>query len=137
LQALVLITKRMSNDKLAQFANQKYLSLETYRKNGQAIATPMWFAEDQGVIYLYTLASAVKVKRIRNNPRVRIVPSDVRGKPRGTWVEAAARVVEEAEAERGQRLLGKKYGWMKRLGDLLGRLKKSEHVVIAISADRD
>ena len=30
----------MSDNQLAPFANQKYISLETYRKNGQAVRTP-------------------------------------------------------------------------------------------------
>ncbi|HWP45047.1 MAG TPA: PPOX class F420-dependent oxidoreductase [Blastocatellia bacterium] len=122
----------MSENKLSGFAAQKYLNLETYRKNGAAIRTPMWFAESGGAIYLYTLANAMKVKRIRNNPRVRIAPSDMRGNPKGEWVEARARIVDAAEAERGHRLLRQKYGWMKRLGDFFSKIRRRERVVIAI-----
>ena len=69
----------MSHNKLAPFANQKYISLETYRKNGQAVRTPVWFADSDGQLYVYTLADAGKAKRLRNDPRARIAPCDMRG----------------------------------------------------------
>ena len=125
----------MSNEKLNQFAGQKYLNLETYRKNGEAVATPVWFAEDAGVLYIYSLANAGKVKRIRNNPRVRVMPCDVRGKPKGEWVEARARVLDDAGAERAHRLLDKKYGWMKKIGGLYSKLMKRERAAIAIELE--
>ena len=125
----------MSDEKLNQFAGQKYLNLETYRRNGEAVATPVWFAEDAGVLYIYSLANAGKVKRIRNNPRVRVMPCDVRGKPKGEWVEARARVLDDAGAERAHRLLDKKYGWMKKIGGLYSKLMKRERSAIAIELE--
>lgn len=125
----------MNSDKLAQLADQNYLNLETYRKNGQGVQTPIWFAEDSGVLYAYTLANSGKVKRLRRNPRVRVVPCSARGKPKGVWVEATARIEDAAGTERGQRLLAQKYGWQKKIADLGGRLRKSSHVVITIHFD--
>lgn len=98
----------MSNEKISQFAGEKYLNLESYRKSGVAVATPVWFAEDSGTLYIYSLANAGKVKRIRNNPRVRVMPCDIRGKPKGEWVEALARILDTAGAEHAHRLLDKK-----------------------------
>ncbi len=118
-----------------QFAGQKYLNLETYRKTGVAVATPVWFAEDSRVFYIYSLANAGKVKRIRNNHRVRIMACDMRGKPKGEWVEARARILGPAEAERAHRLLDKKYGWMKKVGSLYSKLMKRERAAIAIDLD--
>jgi hypothetical protein len=123
----------MSNEKLTPFANQKYLNLETFKKDGTGVATPLWFAEHDGTIYIYTLANAWKVKRIRNNPRVRIAPCDMRGKLKGDWVEAQARIVEGNEAQLGHELLDKKYGWMKKIGNWFGRLRKRQRAVIAIN----
>jgi uncharacterized protein len=122
----------MSPDRLTQFANQKYLNLETYRKTGKPVATPVWFAEENGVFYIYSLARAGKVKRIRNRPRVRIVPCDVRGSPTGEWVEAKARILDERGAALGHQLLNKKYGWMKRIGDAFSQLRRRQRVVIAV-----
>ena len=125
----------MSGEKLSQFAGQKYLNLESYRKNGKAVATAVWFAEEGGELYIYSLADAGKVKRIRNNPRVRIIPCDFRGKPKGEWVEARARILDAAGARRGHSLLDEKYGLLKRVGNIFSRLMKRERVVMAIELD--
>jgi uncharacterized protein len=122
----------MSPNRVIQFAHQKYLNLETYRKTGVPVATPVWFAEANGTFYIYTLAHAGKVKRIRNNPKVRIVPCDARGHPTGEWVTAQARILDAHGAAQGHQLLNQKYGWMKRLGDVVSRLRRRERVVIAI-----
>jgi PPOX class probable F420-dependent enzyme len=122
----------MSPNRLTQFANQKYLNLETYRKTGKPVATPVWFAEENGIFYIYSLAHAGKVKRIRNHPRVRIVPCDVRGRPTGEWIEAKAQILDERGAALGHQLLNKKYGWMKRIGDAFSQLRQRQRVVIAI-----
>jgi uncharacterized protein len=125
----------MNGEKTAQFTNQKYLNLETRRKNGTAVATPVWFAEGDGVFYVYSLANAGKVKRIRNNPRVRVVPCDVRGKPKGEWVQAEARIADNKRAARGHQLLNQKYGLLKRIGDFFSKLRKRERAVITIQVD--
>jgi PPOX class probable F420-dependent enzyme len=114
------------------FAHEKYLNLETYRKTGTPVATPVWFAEEHGTLYMYSLADAGKVKRIRNNPKVRIAPCDVRGNPTGAWVDAKARILDDRGAALGHRLLNQKYGWMKRIGDAFNRFRRKPRVVIAI-----
>lgn len=118
--------------RLAQLASERYLSLETYRRTGQAVPTPVWFVVHRDSIYVYTLASAGKVKRIRNNPRVRIAPCDARGTLKGAWVEATARIVDETEAAQAHDLLVAKYGWMKRLADLFRKIRPKPRAVIAI-----
>src|SRR5579884_4185843 len=112
-------------DALAQFDAAKYISLESFRKTGAGVRTPVWFAADPGApqtFYVYSEADAGKVKRIRNNPHVRVAPCDMRGGVRGAWVDAQARIIGGAEAEKGQELLRQKYGWMKRTGDFFSRL---------------
>ncbi len=122
----------MSNEKLAEFAGQNYLNLASYRKDGTAVNTPLWFAEEGGQFYVYSLANAWKVKRIRNNPRVKIAPCDIRGNLKGEWVEAEARIVDSTTAEHAHKLLNKKYGLMKRLGDFFSKIRKRERVVMMI-----
>jgi len=56
----------------------------------------------------------------------------VRGKPKGEWVEAKARILDEREAALGHQLLNKKYGWMKRIGDAFSQLRQRQRVIIAI-----
>ena len=122
----------MSSEKLAQFANQKYLSLETYKKDGTAVATPLWFAQEGTVFYVYSLANAWKIKRIRNNPHARIAPCDIRGNITGEWVDAEARILDQAESEKPHRLLDKKYGWQKMIGNLMSKFRKRERVTMSI-----
>src|SRR2546425_10680254 len=99
----------------AGFAGQKYLNLETFKKNGTGVRTPVWFAADRSInldsndakLYVYTIGVSGKVKRIRNNPRVRIAPCDMRGGLKGQWVVARAEIVTGAEAEHGMGLLNR------------------------------
>jgi PPOX class probable F420-dependent enzyme len=123
---------QMNDNKFSQFLNHNYLNLESYRKTGKPVATPMWFAQQNDIFYVYSLANAGKVKRIRNNARVRIVPCDMRGNPRGEWVEARARILDASAAKLGHRLLDEKYGWMKKIGNCYSRMMKRDRVVIAI-----
>jgi uncharacterized protein len=122
----------MSPNHLTRFAHQNYLNLETWRKTGVPVTTPVWCAEEHGTFYIYSRANAGKVKRIQNNPTVRMVPCDVRGHPTGDWVEAEARILDEAGAARGHQLLHQQYGWLKRIGDAFSRLRRRQRVVIAI-----
>ena len=122
----------MSSPNLAPFVGQRYLNLESVKRDGTPVQTPVWFAEEQGVLYVYTLANAGKVQRIRRHPRIRIAPCTMRGTVTGPWVEADATIVDATTAAHGHTLLRHKYGWMKGLGDLYSRLMHRERVVIAI-----
>jgi len=119
------------NPGLAQFADRRYLNLESYRKSGAAVRTPLWFAEQEGVLYVYSVADSGKVKRIRNDARVRVVPCTLRGTPRGEWVEGRAQILDAAGAARGHQLQRRKY-LLKRVGDFFGRLRQRQHAVMAI-----
>jgi uncharacterized protein len=115
----------------AHFARARYLNLESYRREGTPVKTPLWFAEHDGALYAYTLAGAAKVKRIRRNPKVRVVPSDIRGTPRGEWVEAVAHIVSGDEGRLGHELLRRKY-FFKRVGDWFNVIRRKKHAVIVM-----
>jgi PPOX class probable F420-dependent enzyme len=119
-------------EKLIQFSNRKYLNLVTYRKSGAAVSTPLWFVEEGGVLYVRTPARSGKVKRLRNNPRVRVVPSDRRGNPKGAWIDGRARFVCGAQAQRANRLVHRKYGWRKKLIELWYKRNPEKRVTIAV-----
>jgi len=89
------------NPRLEQFANQQVLNLETYRKDGQAMRTPVWFAEDSGVLFLHTVKNSGKVKRICRTARVRVAPCDMLGTVKGEWIEGEARVLDADGAPGG------------------------------------
>jgi PPOX class probable F420-dependent enzyme len=123
------------------FDGHKYLNLETFKKNGQGVRTPIWFAADPATdlrsasanLYLYTIDNSGKVKRIRNNSRVKIAPCDARGKLLGEWVDATARIVTGDEAARGMRLLDKKYFPLKQIMGFFARFSRKPRVVMALT----
>lgn len=123
----------------ATFQGQKYLNLETFRKNGQGVRTPVWFAADPAnaspqTLYVYSTGDSGKAKRIRNNGRVKIAPCDVRGKVRGEWVEAHAEIVTGEAAQHGMRLLNQKYIPWKQFLDFFSLFSRHKRVVFAIRA---
>jgi uncharacterized protein len=95
--------------KLAQFDGQKYISLETFRKNGQGVKTPVWFVRHNDALYVYTEADSGKVKRLRNNPRVRVAICNMRGAVKGPWLDATASLVDGDERVAADKLLDRKY----------------------------
>ena len=124
----------------AAFAGQKYLNLETFKKSGDGVKTPVWFAADPSAgldsnvakLYVYTIGVSGKVKRIRNNGRVRIAPCNMRGEVRGEWVEAHAEIVTGEEAASGMRLLNKKYFPWKQLLGFFASFSRRERTVFVI-----
>jgi PPOX class probable F420-dependent enzyme len=124
----------------AAFNGYKYLSLETFKKSGEAVRTPVWFAADPLVnldstaakIFIYTIGDTAKARRIRNNPRVKIAPCDMRGNILGPWVDARAEIVTGEQAARGMRLLNKKYFPWKQLLGLFAFFSRRERIAIAL-----
>ncbi|CDI06036.1 PPOX class F420-dependent oxidoreductase [Candidatus Nitrosotenuis uzonensis] len=120
----------MSSDKIAKLQDHKYINLETYKKNGQAVRTPVWFVVFDEQIFVMTTKNTGKVKRIRNNQDVKIMPCSMRGEPKGEWVTAKARFANESETQKAIQLRHKKYGFRAKLVGMF--VKKDEPIVIAI-----
>jgi len=100
-----------------------YINLATFRKDGSAVETPVWFTEMDGRLYVFTDGLSYKVKRLRRDPRIRVAPCNVVGKVTGPWTSGRGRIVEEAELERrAYAALRSKYGWQMALLDFLSRL---------------
>ncbi|MGA9639771.1 MAG: PPOX class F420-dependent oxidoreductase [Terriglobales bacterium] len=98
----------------AEIHGQKYISLATFRKSGVAVYTPIWFAEEGDKLYFMTNSKLGKVKRLRNNSRVKVAPCTIRGKITGPEFEATARILPAAEAGRARQAIRAKY-WLARL----------------------
>jgi len=96
---------------------QKYIRLATFRKNGTAVHTPVWFAEENGKLYNMTRSDSGKYKRIRNNPHVRIAPCTMRGKVTGPEFAATARILPPEDWASARKSLARKY-WLMRLSFL-------------------
>src|SRR5215831_14260103 len=88
-----------------------YMSLTTFRKSGEPVATAVWFAEDDSILYLFTFPSAGKLKRIRHTARVTVAPCTLNGKVTGPTIEAQARILTDEQAKAHADLtLARKYG---------------------------
>ncbi len=114
---------------LATLDRQRYLNLATFRRNGRAVETPVWFALREGRLYVFTDGTSGKVKRLRANPRIRIAPCDMRGKLKGDWGEGQGRIIDEpAAVEAAYAVLRRKYGLQMRVIDffsgLAGRISR-------------
>lgn len=119
----------MSSDKLATLSGHKYINLETYKKSGQAVRTPVWFVISDEQIFVLTSQNTGKIKRIRNNPTVKIMPCGIRGDSKGEWVEGLARIATESEMQNTIKLRYKKYGFRAKI---IGLFKKDNLAGIAI-----
>jgi len=121
---------------LKDLGDPQYIALETFRKSGEGVVTPVWTVAENGKLFVWTMGGSWKAKRIRKNSRVRLAASDARGKPKGGWVEAQARILDAPEEEaKMRRRLAAKYGLMYRLFGLMTRLRGGGdgHIVLEIS----
>ncbi len=113
----------MDESSLAAFDRESYLSLATFRRNGRAVETPVWFAAHAGRLYLFTEGTSGKVKRLRANPRVRIAACNVRGKLQGEWLEGTGRRVDDpGTVQAAYEALLRKYPVQMRITNFLSRL---------------
>lgn len=125
----------------AAFRDQKYLSLETFKRSGEGVQTPVWFAADpvrelsgaEARLFVYTIGNTGKAKRIRNNGRVKIAPCTMRGEITGEWRDARAEIISGEEATRGMALLSRKYFPWKQILGFFAAFSRKERVVMAIT----
>jgi uncharacterized protein len=122
----------LSTDRtLDQFSGKSYLNLETYKKDGHPVRTTVWFVVgemDSGELYVRTLEDSGKVKRLRTNPKVRIVPSSFEGKPSGSWIDATAERANGGDSAHVNDLFKKKYGIQKALTDFVNGLRGKKYI---------
>lgn len=124
----------MSTAEWQALAQSRYLNLESYRRDGTPVRTPLWFAPDaDGTLYVYSKADAFKVKRLRHTPRCRVAACDMRGTVSGAWLEASAEIAAGTAAAHGMALLDRRYWPWKQMLGLLARLRPgAARAVIAI-----
>ena len=119
----------------------RYFNLATFRKNGSAVETPVWFApslgEEPGVYYVFSAGDAGKVKRLRRDQTARVAACDVRGKLTGEWRPARAELIEGADAQTALTALRRRYGWQMGLADLLssltGRFRRRAYIRVTLT----
>jgi hypothetical protein len=99
----------------ASFEGRQFLRLTTFRRSGEGVPTPVWFASLERSLGVFTAAGTGKVKRLRREGRVLIAPCTFRGRLKGPEQEARARLADGDGATRIHAALDAKYGWMFRM----------------------
>jgi PPOX class probable F420-dependent enzyme len=120
------------------FADERYVSLETFRKDGSGVKTPVWAAPLDGTLVVFSEGSSYKVTRLRNSPKLRVAACDVRGRVRGDWLDGTGRVIEDpAHVARALAAIRKKYGFQSAMTDffakLTGRFGKRAYLEITLA----
>ena len=119
---------------MSNLSSENYISLETFRKNDQPVRTPVWFVIDNDLVYVITREKTGKVKRIANNPKVKISPCTFSGKITGKWISGTAKRVDGNESQRAIELRKKKYGFKAKIAQFASR-GKGDLVVYSIKLE--
>ena len=117
--------------------HEPYISLETFRRSGRGVETPVWFANVDGKLYVVTDCTSAKVKRLRATKRIRVAPCNLRGTVTGDWFDGSGRVVKEpALIERAHAALVGRYGWQMWILDsvswLFGRIGRRAYLELSL-----
>ena len=104
---------------IGDLRGRKYCLLVTYKRNGDAVPTALWFGVAGGKVFVETEPGSPKVRRIRANPKVRVAPCTMRGKPLGPPFEGQARVVPAEEHDAAESAIAANYGLSRRLYERL------------------
>jgi hypothetical protein len=97
---------------LDTLGRQRTVLLETRKRDGTWVGTPVSIVVADGRAFFRTYDAAGKAKRLRNFPEVRVAPSTLRGRPTGASVAGTARLLDDDEAVRARELLAAKYPWL-------------------------
>ncbi len=125
---------------LHALAEERFVSLTTFRRSGEGVATPVWLVGDGADgLAVWTPADSGKVKRLRRDGRVTLRPCDRRGRVAedAPTVEAHATVTADpARVTSVERRLRDRYGWEFRIFGLVERIarrgREAERVALEI-----
>lgn len=124
-----------------RLGGEKFVSLTTYKRNGDGVATPLWIAAEGGQLLFWTPADSWKVKRVRRDPRVSMTPCSRMGKvaPGAPTVGGRGQVVDDAaEVARVEAMFKRKYGLSFRVITTVEKLIRrghTERVVIRVDVE--
>jgi hypothetical protein len=117
---------------------ETYISLETFRKDGSGVKTPVWAAAQGGKLVVVTDGTSFKVKRIKNDPKVRVAACDSRGNVRGSFFDGTCRILDATESDRAEATLKAKYGFQYRalnfFSKIGGRFGRRAYLEITVAS---
>lgn len=97
---------------ISELTRTRYALLRSYKKNGEPVDTPIWFAvEDNSIVF--RTKRGPKTARLRAQPRVELTACDYRGRELSgaTVFTGTATVLDDAAAADANRVLHRRYGW--------------------------
>lgn len=77
---------------LKRLGKERFVSLRTFRENGEAVDTPVWPVRHGDELLVFTPSDSGKLKRIRNNHNVQVAPCGRFGEVQGRWIDASASI---------------------------------------------
>lgn len=110
----------------SHLARQQFMSLTTFRKSGQPVATPVWFVDVGGKLFVMTSPQSGKVKRLRHTARVTVAPCTASGQVLGPACDATAVILPADRHPEAQHALDRKYGWQMRILKLVTLFRRAE-----------
>ncbi len=114
----------MTGSTVENLADEQFVLLTTFRRDGRAVPTPVWVVPLDGGLGIWTPGSSGKVKRIRRSGAVTLAPCDRRGTPLGNAVPGTARLLDEAGTRRVRAAVRAKYGLLGRVLTTVERLRR-------------
>ena len=125
---------------IEDLAHASYVSIESYRRDGRGVRTPVSVVAIDQNLYCWTFGNSGKVKRIRNNARVKLAKCDAKGNSQGDWIGAHAHIIDDrGEAKAISRRATKKHGPMFMIFNQLFRslciLRREDHLAIEFRID--
>jgi len=108
---------------LEEIKSEKYISLETYRKNEQPVQTPVWFVVKNDLVYVVTRSHTGKVKRLQNNLKVKFALCNIKGKVTGEWITGIAKILTDDETKNAVKMRDQKYGFMAKIAKFVSKSK--------------
>ena len=117
-----------------EIREEKYVSLETYKKDNQAVRTPVWFITKDNAIIIVTREHTGKIKRLRNNQRVKLAVCSMKGKVSGPWMSGTAEILDKDKTAELVKLRGRKYGFLAKIASVFSGTK-GDFVAISIKVD--
>jgi PPOX class probable F420-dependent enzyme len=110
----------------ADLGAARYIAVTTYGRDGAGVTTAVWPVSVGGRLYISTGTRTGKVQRIRDNPDVTVSECDRHGRASGAPHKGVARIIPVAQQPAVEVAMLHKYGYQKRLINLLDRLRRRD-----------
>ena len=127
-----------NNNYIDKISNNKYINIETFKKNGSYVRTPVLFVNKDDKIYFRTSKKSGKIKRIKNNSFIKFTPCNIYGKVKYMqWKEGYAKIANTEVIDTIDRLFGQKYGIINKFLKLLYKIRKLDLVLVEVKLSHD